>query len=185
MFLVAVLSSSLSFAQEERGGPLASLSEKEEAELILIAHPMWFSVTRANHKRFWEVADSHKWSAEDVDEAFHRLYGKAYVHKRYMVRAVLDAYEKKKDAKSTEFQGYEAKLLKMGLLTPEKIKKSDEFIYKVAHGEPVVFTGLWGEPWAETPFDDWWAENYRVNLEILDRYYKRLLLLLDRDWKGE
>lgn len=185
IFFTSILPSSLSFAQEEWGGPLSSLSEKERTELILFGHPMWFSITQAKHDRFWEVADSHKWSEKEVDEAFHRLYGKAYVHRWYMIRAVLDAYEKKEDTKSAEFQGYEAKLLKMGLISPEKIKESNEFIHKVARGEPVVFNGLWGEPWAETPFNDWWAENYHVNLEILDRYYRRLMLLLDRDWKGE
>lgn len=185
IFSILILLSSSSFAQEEWGGPLSSLSEKERVELTFMVHPVWFSVTQAKHKRFWEMADSHKWSEADVQEAFDRLLGNSDVRKRYMLRAVLDAYEKKRDAKSAEFQEYEVKLLKTGLLTPEKIKESNEFIYKVAHGEPVVFVGLWGEPWAETPFDDFWADNYRANLEVLDRHYERLLLLFDRNWKGE
>lgn len=185
IFFILMLLPSFSFAQEEWGGPLSSLSEKERVELTFMVHPVWFSVTQAKHKRFWEIADSHKWSEADVQEAFDRLLGNSDVRKRYMIRAVLGAYGKKKDAKSAEFQEYEVKLLKMGLLTPEKIKESNEFIYKVAHGKPGVFTGLWGEPWAETPFNDTWADNYRANLEILDRHYERLLLLFDRNWKGE
>ncbi len=187
IFFILVLLPSLSFAQGgEWGGPLRSLSKQERAELaLLIYHLRIFDLDQPMHNTFWKMADSHEWSEEELPEVFDRLLGRDNVRKPYMFRAVLDAFENKKDTKSAEFQEYEAKLLEYQILDPEEIKESDEFIYNVAHGKPVVFEGLWGEPWAETPFTSYWAENYRANLAILDRYYETFLQLFDRNWKDK
>lgn len=184
--LILVLLSSFSLAQGYWGGPLESLSKQERAVLAMMVFNLRrYDLDQATHKKFWEIADSHGWSEKELQEVFDRLLGMEFVRKRYMMRAVLDAYEKKKDTKSAKLQEYEAKLLKMRILSPEKIKESNEFVYKVAHGEPVVFKDIWGELWAETVFNDKWAENYRVNLAILDKYYKMFLQLFDRNWKGK
>ncbi|MCQ4575036.1 MAG: hypothetical protein NOU37_07320 [Candidatus Brocadiales bacterium] len=186
IFLILTLLPSLSFAQGEWGGPLQSLSQQERVEMVTLIFKMHvYDLDQAKHKKFWEIADSHKWSEKELPELFDRLFGRGTVRQRYMLRAVLSAYEKKKDTKSTEFQEYEAKLVKLEVIAPEEIKESDEFIYKVAHGEPVVIEGLWGDPWAEPIFNDHWAENYRANLDIIDKYHKQSLQLFDRNWKGE
>ncbi len=186
LICTSLLIPSLSFAQGEWGGPLQSLSQQERVEMVTLIFNMHvYDLDQAKHKKFWEIADSHKWSEKELPEVFDRLFGRGTVRQRYMIRAVLGAYEKKKDTKSTEFQEYEAKLVKLEVIAPEEIEESDEFIYKVAHGEPVVIEGLWGDPWAEPIFNDHWAENYRANLDIIDKYHKQSLQLFDRNWKGE
>lgn len=184
LFLL-VFSPYFSLAQENLGGPFDSIPKQEREELAdIIAFVCWRDLDHTKHKRFWEIMDRQGFSKGDVQEVFDRLLGRCCVRKRYMMLAVLDAFENKKDIKGPEFKEYEAKLLKMGILPPEEIKESDEFIYKVAHGEPVKFPALWGGTWAETVFNNEWAEDYRINFAILDKYYKRLLQLFERNWKG-
>ncbi len=188
IFLILTLLPSLSFAQGQWpqgdwGGPLHSLSQRERAELSRLIHNICvYDLDKAKHKKFWEKVDSHAWSEKELPEVFDRLVGR-YVHNRYMFQAVLDAYEKKIDTKGGEYQEYEAKLLRMDVISKDEIEESNEFIYKVAHGEPVVIEGLWGDPWAEGVFVDQWAGDYRVNLILLDKQYKEFQDLFDRNAK--
>ncbi|MFN3466375.1 MAG: hypothetical protein ACK4WF_01575 [Candidatus Brocadiales bacterium] len=183
IFFLLVFSPSFLLAQERLASPLDSIPRQERNELAdIIALVCLDDLDHAKHKRFWEIINRHGFSKGDVQEIFDRLLSRCCVRKRYMMLAVLDAFEKKKDTKGPEFKEYEVKLLKMGILPPEEIKESDEFIYKVAHGEPVKFPGLWGGTWAETVFNNEWAEDYHINFAILDKQYKRLLQLFEKDW---
>lgn len=183
---VLILVPSLCQAQGTWGGVLDAMPTEERGEFIKIIVMTGFEgeVTPERHQRFWEIVDSNGWTKGDVQEVWDRILGRSCVSQRYMTLAVLDAFYNKKDKKSAEFQEYEDHLIRLGVLTVEEAKKSDEFIYKVAHREPVKLEDVFGGPWQEKVFDEGLAQSYRETFDQLDRQYRLLLKLFDRKGKG-
>jgi len=168
------------------GGPLDAMPDEERGELIKIIYQTSLEgeATPEGHQRFWEIVDLNKWTKGDVQDAWDRILGRSCVSQRYMTLAVLDAFYNKKDTKGTEFKDHEDRLMRLGILTAELAKESDEFIYKVAHGEPVKTEDIFGGLWYEKVFDEEMARSYRATFEQLDKQYRCLLKLFDRNFKG-
>ncbi len=173
-------------AQEDWGGPINALTPEERAELTKIVSQTALEgeVTPERHQRFWEIVDSHRWTKADIQEVWDRILGRSCVRQRYMALAVLDAFYNKRDVKNPEFKEYEDYLLRLGVLPVEEIEKSDKFIYKVAHSEPIAFEDIFGGAWQEKVFDEGLAQSYRETLDQLDKQYRCLLKLFDRNFKG-
>lgn len=173
-------------AHETWGGLLDTMSSEERGELIKIIYQtgLEMEVTPEGHRRFWEIMDSNKWTKGDVQEAWDRILGRSCVSQRYMTLAVLDAFYNKRDKKGDEFREYEDRLIRLGILTVEDVKESDGFIHKVAHGEVVKLTDIFGGLWQEKVFDEELAQNYRETFDQLDKQYRCLLKLFDRNFKG-
>lgn len=168
------------------GGPLDAMPDEERGELIKIISLtcMEGEATPERHQRFWEIVDSQKWTKGDVQDTWDRILGRSCVSQRYTTLAVLDAFYNKRDTKSPEFKDYEDRLIRLGILTVEKAKESDEFIYQVAHGEPVTLVDIFGGTWQEKVFDEGLAQSYREPFDQLDKQYRDLLKLFDRNFKG-
>jgi hypothetical protein len=179
-------SPSLCQAQGGWGGILDAMSTEERGEFIkiIVQTGLEGEVTPERHQRFWEIVDSNKWTKADVQEVWDRILGRSCTSQRYMTLAVLDAFYNRRDKKNAEFQEYEDHLMRLGVLTAEEVKKSDEFIYKVAHRETIKLEDVFGGPWQEKVFDEEMAQNYRETFDQLDRQYRLLLQLFDRKWKG-
>lgn len=168
------------------GGLLDAMPDEERGELIKIIYQTCLEgeATPERHQKFWEIVDSHKWTKGDVQDVWDRILGRSCVSQRYMTLAVLDAFYNKRDTKSPEFKDYEDRLIRLGILTVEEAKESDEFIYKVAHGEPVTLVDIFGGTWQEKVFDEGLAQGYREPFDQLDKQYRYLLKLFDRNFKG-
>lgn len=168
------------------GGLVAAMSSEERGELLKIISQTCQEgeVTPERHQRFWEIVDSNRWTKSDVQEVWDRVLGRSCVSQRYMTLAVLDAFYNKRDKKGSEFKEYEDRLIRLGVLTSEEVKESDEFIYEVAHGEPVRIEDIFGGTWVEKIFDDELIRSYRSTFEQLDKQYRCLLKLFDRNFEG-
>lgn len=185
-FTILMLLPPVCQAQGEWGGPIGAISDEDRGELtkIISQTSLEGEVTPARHQRFWEIVDSNKWTKSDIQEVWERVLGRSCVRQRYMTLAVLDAFYNKRDTKNPEFKEHEDRLVRLGVLTEEEVKKSDEFIHKIAHGEPVIIEDLFGGTWQEKVFDEGLMQSYRETFEQLDKQYRCLLKLFDRNCKG-
>ncbi|HHT9119557.1 MAG TPA: hypothetical protein ACFYD3_03290 [Candidatus Hypogeohydataceae bacterium YC41] len=186
---LVILFSSFSQAQSALGGwggPLDAMPPEERGELMKIISKTSLEgeVTLERHQRFWEIVDSNRLTNSDVQELWDKVLGRSCVYPRYITLAVLDAFYNKRDTKSSEFKEYEDRLVRLGVLSAEEVKKSDEFIYKAAHEEPVRLEDISGSLWQEKVFDEELAQSYRDTFDQIDKQYRCLLKLFDRKCKG-
>jgi hypothetical protein len=185
-FAILMFLPSFCQAQGEWGGPLDDMPPEERAELMNAISQTCLEreVTTERHQRFWEIVDLNGWTKGDVQEVWDRVLGRTCVRQRYLALAVLGAFYQKNYAKSPEFKDYEDRLVRLGVLNEEEVRQSDEFLRKIAQGEPVAIVDLFGGAWQEKVFDEEWARTYRDTFEQLDQQYRLLLKLFDRNFKG-
>ncbi len=185
-FLCPSVKSSYSQSTEGWGGIIDTLPPEERMDLLKIISQTSLKgeLISESHYRFWEIVDTNEWTKEDVKDLWDRVLGRTCVRQRYFILAVMDAFYNGNDRKTQEFQDYEEYLVKKGILPPEEIKKTDEFIYKVAHRIPVVLEDIFGGAWQEKVLDEESMRGYRVAFDQLDRQYRSLQQLFDRKGKG-
>ena len=93
--------------------------------------------TREIHEEFWVILErQHKnWSEKEIETLRDQLVGLSLIYMKYYWEDALESFKKGSPEKGSKRASYEERLLKLGVLSQEKLMEYDENIRRIAFRE--------------------------------------------------
>lgn len=95
--------------------------------------------TKEIHEEFWVILErQHKnWSEKEIETLRDQLVGLSLIYMKYYWEDALESFKKGSPEKGSKRASYEERLLKLGVLSQEKLMEYDENIRRIAFREPL------------------------------------------------